>query len=630
MSKRTGRARAAGRSWLTRVLVAAFAGLAVAGCGIGIDSGVVRDGAGPTAAPGQAPSGKSGPRPRDVNVTNPSQLVKNFLESAAGDHGLPASHEDIMSNVVRSYLAPNLRDDWKPSGDGELTLVDWAEEPTENSIEHTVEVKVRYLGVLTVDGRIEPRSGQTKLTFKVEQVGSLGLFITGQPSRLPSELLLSRDGLKRYYDQVPIYFWNKDGTSLVPDLRYVPKALEQRDNRLLDWLLKGPSPWLAPAIKVNGLPSGTRRLNNIVTDDQKTVVSLAGIADMGEGDVRDSLAAQLYWTLLPKGQLELRVESRVYPTSGNFLAANRAAGTGEIREPGRYAVERATGVLRRVSSPDDKGQLPLAAESNNRVKSAGVAAREAAFALVRVDAKGREGLWVGRRDSELHEVDFGDLKNPSLGMPFWLDRSAEVVMVLGNGRLWAVKVGDRKAVQVDSSSVKGAITAVAVAPDGRRIALVSGNKLSIAPLLRQENALGSFVIGEPRELYTSLPALRGVGFLREDTLVVASAGPDVKVQLAHVSVDGVMEDVITTNVKAEVSNLVGYVVDARQPARTGKVLLDVNGEAHQAFEDDTLLSLNGGLVLPPVPEPTGTPSPAVSGSPEPKPEVVASAACYEG
>ncbi|WP_186315798.1 LpqB family beta-propeller domain-containing protein [Catellatospora sichuanensis] len=618
MKERTERART-GTSWLAGVLVAGFAAAALAGCGIGVDSGVVRDGAGPTAAPGQAPPGSSGPQARDADEQKPSKLVKDFLESAAGDHGLPATHENIMDNVVRSYLGPATREEWKPSGDGDLTLVQLIEDPTEVSSQHIVRVRVRYLGVLTVDGRINPHEGGEKtLTFKVEQIGQQGLFITD----LPADLLLSRSGLLGYYDQVQIYFWNKDGTSLVPDLRYIPKALEQRENRLLDWLLKGPADWLSPAVRP--LPEGTRRLNNIVKDDQKLVVSLAGVADMAEVAVRDSLAAQLYWTLLPKGQLELKVESRVYPTSGNFTAANRAVGTGEIRDPGRYAVDRDAGVLRRISSPEERGALPLHTESNKNVKSAGVAAREAAFALVRQE-KGRDRLYVGRKESELHPVDIA-IDGAPLGMPFWLDRSAEVVLVLGKGSLWAARIDDRKAVKVGSGGKP--ITAASVAPDGRRIAFVSRNKLYIAPLLRQANAVGTFAIGQARELHTSLTELRGVGFLREDTLVVASAGS--KIQLAHVSVDGVVEEVLTTNVKAEVSNLVGYVPDARRPERTGNVLLDVDGEAHQAFEGALLAPLSAGLILPPAPEPTVTPSPAVSGSPQPAPEVIASAACYEG
>ena len=41
----------------------------------------------------------------------------------------------------------------------------------------------------------------------------------------PVALLLDVEALQTYYTERTIYFWNNDGTALVPDLRYLPKEV---------------------------------------------------------------------------------------------------------------------------------------------------------------------------------------------------------------------------------------------------------------------------------------------------------------------------------------------------------------------------------------------------------------------
>lgn len=71
------------------------------------------------------------------------------------------------------------------------------------------------------------------------------------------------------YSQFPLYFPDRSGSFLVPDLRWFP-ITTGTTTRLVRALLAGPSPWLAPAV-VSAAPNNTRLTAALVADDVATI-----------------------------------------------------------------------------------------------------------------------------------------------------------------------------------------------------------------------------------------------------------------------------------------------------------------------------------------------------------------------
>ncbi|MEV0457130.1 LpqB family beta-propeller domain-containing protein [Catellatospora methionotrophica] len=613
-------------------LLAGAAALALAGCGIGVRDDVVRDGPGPSAGPGLTSSSSVKPPPWRKDETDPAEVVKDFLQAAAGDHG--TAHESIMA-AAGQYIAADQQAEWNPGAN--VVLVDVGQMTVSGD---TVEVDMRRLGVLTPDGQVLPYEGKEREPkpdeFRFAQLPGGGLVLTNPRQ----ELLLNVDKLETYYQRLPIYFWNTDNTSLVPDLRYLPKAVpdEQVDNRLFDWLLKGPSAWLSGAVL--GLPDGTRRLGSIVKDASQVTVNLGAIADAA---VRDRLAAQLHWTLWPGDdrKLQLQLEGRDVATDYRFPDKNLAASLTSGRDPNRYAV--VNGVLTRLARQGETHpplQDALSSTINNDVVSAAVAKDETAFALVRATGNGKQQLYIGPRSDLRDKSTANDtvakptihstgLIATSISRPIWLDRAGTAALVLADRQLWAVPVHGTAAIPVDDSlaTAHGKITGVSVAPDGRRMALVINGQLYVAPLLRASAKLNAFKVGKPRKVPSSLAGrLREVAFLREDMVVVSTVG-DVA-ELAHVTIDGAIERTFPTGRKAVIKNLTAYVGNAGRTETSGDVLLDVDGRANEVF-NGTLSPVRKEFLLIPSPL-TPSPTPNPSSSPQPPVEPTVTAASFEG
>ncbi|MBV1849474.1 LpqB family beta-propeller domain-containing protein [Catellatospora tritici] len=599
----------------------AGAALALGACGISPGDEVVRDGPGPTAGPGVAPAALATP-PKRTPTEVPSVLVTEFLQASAGDHGTQASHAQVME-VLKSYLSPAAIEEWSPGT--EVNLVRLTTQPTRTDVKG-VYFSVQHLGVLTPDGRIEPpRLTQKTYTIEVEKSATgPGLVIT----KPPNDLLLIDTAVAKYYDVRPIYFLSSgDASTLVPDLRYLPRAVppEQQGNRLLEWLVNGPSSWLDRAVA--RLPEGTARRGNITLSADNVTVNLT--ASVSDATALDNLAAQLWWTLRPDRSnrgLQLRTEGVPVTTSTAYLSKNAAVLEGTLAdEPRRYAV--VDGSLHRLRSGPATAPLALG-NVNQNVVVAAVSRRAEAVALVR-KRYGHHQLWIGAVDRIL----YSGLDGESMSAPTWLDRGKSKLLVIVNGEIYAVDVEGGHA-PVHAERLPGKVTAMSVAPDGRRMALVIGGKLYVATLIRDSNRVTSFSIGQPRLVPTGLSDLKGVAFTKEDHLVIAGLSPDQEVLLFEITVDGVLrsDKLSPARLHTEISNLVAYV-DNPITGPGLNLLLDMDGSAYQVF-GNTIRDpepLSQFLVSSPTPTPSASASalsPTASPSPPTPPTV--SAACFEG
>ena len=93
-----------------------------------------------------------------------------------------------------------------------------------------------------------------------------------------------------------LYFYDKQGRYLIPDLRWFPTR-QSTGTRLVSALLAGPSDWLAPAA-YNSFPNGTKlALESVPISSGTAVVDLNDVATKANSSTLQHMLAQLNATL---------------------------------------------------------------------------------------------------------------------------------------------------------------------------------------------------------------------------------------------------------------------------------------------------------------------------------------------
>jgi hypothetical protein len=555
------------------VVVLALAGTLLAGCGIPAGTDVRVDGPLPEA--GSAESGETSVPPRGPDqADNPTELVEYFLQAAAGNPAEPLE-------PLREFIHPDQRDGWRPDPQILVVRVEKLVPTPAGRRRERVQLTVREIGVLTGRGTIEPRDVAQSREILLEVVEDADVTTdedvrqrVGEPRyRLvdpPDEILLSTSALETGY-LLPraVYFWGSGGQAMVPDLRWLPSALadRQRPQQLLEWLAGGPAPWLPGALV--GLPDGVALAGNVVWSEHRLEVSLT--APAGEVD-RSQLDGQLWWTLRPElsgRTLVLTVDGQSRELAGEqFVAANRAARP----PPARFAV--VDGAVRQHQPDPELDLSALAGGGNERIHSAALTGDRRFAALVRAEPDGALRLMVARPAG----LAGTGLVGTRMSRPVWL-AGGDAGLVVADGKLY--RFGrDAEAASVRVPGELAGIQAVAAAPDGRRIALVAGGRLYVASMAWRE---GSFSVNEPRVLPTTAQDLQGVGFLQENWLAFVGQ-EEGRSRLYEITVDGALERDLPRGelgVPASVDSFTAYPGDPTvQPPARGEIMYEADGRAY--------------------------------------------------
>lgn len=597
-----GGGRVRRRLWSAGVLALVVLA-ALAGCGVP-DSGdpvVVSTGQpGPNDNPeekGRAPQ----PPPNPSYATDPIDLVRVFFQAAAADP------DQVGRNVPRFFTSSS-RDEWRPDQAG-ITVVritsteEVRPRQGDSKDPDTADVRVsgRRIGVLNA-GSVNPlpagRSADYSRTFHVVRVRDDAGYqwLIDNP---PAETLMSTDALDTYFDPTTIYFTSLNRHGLVPDLRYLPIAMRGGKQRteVVDWLLDGPSDWLASSAGTE-IPEGTKRRGNVVMENGIVVVNLT--SDAGDAGNKNLMAAQFAWTLKPYMQdtIQIRIEGRPVKIPGvaeasynwrTWAAYNpSAAATGT---DGFYVSDgKIMPVNRAVPLPDVIEQA--GDRVNSRVRSAALPAGAAMVAVVRDGRAGPE-LWMGRtihgRGPATVTFAKADLGHPdSLGEPSFVAESAMVV-VPRDGRLVSVQKSGAVGA-VDSDQPIRNASAVAVAPDGCRIAYIDGGRLYLASLSRGDTE-GRLAIGRPRPVAVGFSQLTDVAWNQETEIVLAGRGSlgdgdvDSHGGAWQFSIDGAIGKALTPPYADTVPEWIGSSIGDLSTWRSpGAVLISSHGKVSQVSD----------------------------------------------
>lgn len=607
-------------AWIPAALVV---WMVAAGCGVPGSSRPVERGLAPQLSNlAEQPVAPEPPGPD--SASSASELVQFYLQQAAWGNAQGQDRPDALNDAVkrvRRYLVSDSADAWQPGTGGGVTLVRVSlGAPVEVAGQvgaFTLDARIEPVGVLGTNGAVEPPPSTDPFQYQFKVVGAGGGRF--RLVQVPNTLMFDVDELNDWYEPRMIYFWSDAGSErvLVPDRRYMAKAVtpEKRPGEVFEWLREGPSSLLKPVVQA--LPAAIKLRNRLAPADPLTINLSAEAAGPSNQELQD-FVTQIRWSLRPSTTpVELTVADQRRDLDGRsdkYLSRNPAAWT-DTAEPDKFCV--VDGKARSCAvNPGGGPRLLRDDEANRDVVSAAITgsgeAQQGAF--VRADAKGQR-LWLAAMSGsgEVRSAVYRptDIVGRQLSRPVWLARGERRVLLAVDGRL--VTVGPDGATAAYMGRDLGPVTAVATAPDGRRVAMIAGGGQAYVASARLEG--GTLFIGDSvRPLTTGLVTAAGIGWTREDRILVGGTAAHGS-PMVEVSVDGTrrmpIERANLANFK--ITQLVAYPDDAIRSGERILAMFQANDQAYDVF---------GQGVGPIQPEPTSTPSPGPSVTPAARVSVV--------
>ncbi|MBN1174770.1 MAG: hypothetical protein JXA67_21600, partial [Micromonosporaceae bacterium] len=361
--------------------------------------------------------------------------------------------------------------------------------------------------------------------------------------------------------------------------------LDKQPNEVWRWLTKGPSDLIAPAVAT--LPDTVKLKGNVVTEhnDDGTVLVI-DLNSEAAGQQLQPVVNQFRWSMGPNGlPVELRIEGvrkEVEGQSDQYLRFNPAVWPEGQMEPEKLFI-----VGGRIQPAKTTAGPPfqiLAGEENQDVITAALARQstQQRLAFVRDDGDGRQRLWlgqlVGQSTARAPTYLRTDIVGTSLSRPVWLTGDIPRVLLSVDGKLVCVTADGQRSSVVSEPGVPTTVTAIAAAPDGRRLAIVGGGEAGIVPLRVDGDTLslrGFF------PLVTGLAEDKVIGWSRQDTVLVGGTGAEGS-PLVEVSVDGTWRE------PTERSGLDGLVVTSLvvypdDPSQNGERVLAMFEAGQRAY-----------------------------------------------
>lgn len=289
-----------------RAVVAAVALALLAGCASIPTDGPVVEG---------APVGEDVFRrvvPPPAAGAAPVEIVRGFLDASAGAGTAvsTAGSGDRDYEVARSYLAPRMATDWRPTDetvvysgarpqvafpDAAGDVPGSAGDGTGASDRVTARIDVPVLGTVDASGRYQQAPPGTVRS--VELTVQRGADRQWRIASTPDLALVSSSDFDAVFRAYRLYFLDPTSNYLVPDLRWFPQSDSTR-TRLVAELLQGPSSWLSPGV-VTAFPSGTRMAapQAVRVDGGVATVPLTSTARSASPQQRQLMRAQLLASL---------------------------------------------------------------------------------------------------------------------------------------------------------------------------------------------------------------------------------------------------------------------------------------------------------------------------------------------
>ncbi|WP_158892492.1 LpqB family beta-propeller domain-containing protein [Amycolatopsis anabasis] len=506
--------------------------------------------------------------PEVITPQQLGQLIKPEVQEPAKDlDGLTvvrdfvhASAQPIANNAsARMYLDETARKTWDPAQG--LTVIDetfgtvygtGGQQPPDPN-EQLVILRGFQVGTLGSDSAFIPRRDSYELPFRLRRQPD-GQWRIVNP---PTNLVITESDFSTNYFRVPVYFFTPDSSALVPDLRYVAaKPQSGLPARVVQLLLDGPSDGLSGAVK-NPLPDQAGTEQNVTGGkDGALVVPLTGVGEQSL-DTKKLIAHQFVLSLQSVTTSRVRLlsdGSALVPGHEDWLPSDVPSYGAQATPSSGMMV-----VGGRVRSLLDGTPVPGPAGAGVYDVASAAQSMDGRQLAVVENADGRQLLRAGDLSrSELPRVSNGgsDLGGSTLTRPTWRPASSAGGT---SGELWTVldgsqvirvpRTADGKWVPqiVNASDVValGPISALRLSRDGARAAMVVGQQLVVASVVRAPGQ-DSVTLKQPRILRGGeLIGVVDVDWLSQDTLVVATWSQSLPV--ARVPIDGLRMDAFNSS-----------------------------------------------------------------------------------
>jgi hypothetical protein len=429
------------------------------------------------------------PGPPGTNWT-PEEIVTGFLTASAS---LAAGQQ-----VAREYLTPYYSRTWQPGWSATV----FSNGPDVNPATITG-TGSRQQAQVTVTGKVQASlSGQGSYAVPSAK-GQEGLPLTfelvkvnGQwrISSAPRKLVLTSDLFKYDYQLRNLYFFDPTSHFLVPDPVYVPLRATSADlmDNLVNDLINPPHDWLYGATRTT-FPVGTKRMGDVTLDGGTATVNLGGaiakVPARTMAQVMEQVSAQLLWTLSGSGQGGPAVQSvEVSVNNKPWIPPN----TDENPVQRQVSYSPPTGSPPTGTSSvfyylDSAGNLMnLNGTQANQAKPVKVAHVGRGYSQIAVSPGGqylaalRDGsLFIGPIHGPLSKRDGTGYTTMSWDQAdnLWATVGDQIVLLHGSAspRQPLGQPVNVNVVSDGSNSVVGPFTALRVAPDGVRVAIVVNN-----------------------------------------------------------------------------------------------------------------------------------------------------------
>jgi hypothetical protein len=428
---------------------------------------------------------------------SPSDIVRGFLTASANFGNYP--------QVARAYLTPVEQKTWDPfwsavvykSGPNVSAPV-YPSAPKDAKtatvrITGAIQATLLGYGNYSVPSASAPGGpSAAPRTFKLAKVGD-----QWRISYAPPELLLTSNSFDNDYQLRDLYFFDPLIKYLVPDPVYVPLRAGPRDlmDGLVNELITPPTDWLSAGATKTAFSPKTK-VSSVVLDGVTAVVNLTGTAigkASSDVDVMQQVSAQLLSTLTgaaPSASNGQGVQSVEVVVNGKAWSPPDSQ-SNPVQTTPKW--KPATGASKEFYSVDSKGNLTSRTPAGG--KPVTIARIGTGYSQIEVSADG--AYLAALRDGTLYTgtLTGGSLTKRGTGFvamswdandDLWASEGDQIVVfrVTSNPRQ---PLGQMVPVEVESAQVSGPYTQLHVAPDGVRVAIVSGgNELTFGAISRQQ------------------------------------------------------------------------------------------------------------------------------------------------
>jgi hypothetical protein len=490
-------------------LVALAITLAVAGC-VSVPS------AGPVLSypVAQQTSGQNGQNVQVIAAGpgsnwKPNQIVTGFLAAAAaiGDQ-----------QTARAYLTPQASKRWNPSWNALVyktgPFVQTPEYPPPATGSQRGGKKAAKGGkqapqraTVVVDGNISARlsgHGTYAVPSSSTLFGPVDFGLEKAPggqwriSSAPSDLLLTQVQFADDYELRNLYFFDPNELHLVPDPVYVPLQATTTTlmNGLVDDLIVQPKDWLGQGATQTAFPAGTKRIGGVTLSGGTATVNLGGAIATAPNQktLLAQVSAQLLWTLIGSGQggsqvqtVELLVNGQPKYPSGNSQGIS-------VQHQSEASYWPAAGSSGAFYYTDSAGYLCSRKDvSGNQVQIAKVGT---GYSQIAVSPDGKYvaalrggSLYLGPVNGRLAKRQGSGYTTISWDLTdnLWTTSSGQILTFRADA---GPNSPQAKPITADVPSPDGGqITAVRIAPDGVRVALIiNSDELAFGAIVWQQGA----------------------------------------------------------------------------------------------------------------------------------------------